>query len=249
MILDSIVPKPDLFSARRILCIQPHYDDNDIGAGGTIARLVRLGAELFYLTVTDDRMGVVDLALTDPEADLALRRDQTAAGEIIGVQEQILLGFPDAGEYNYFALRRDLLAHVRRVRPDFVLAPDPWLAYEGHRDHFQTGLAAVEAVLFAGSQKIPSSDPTIDATLPDGWGVQGVALYYTREPNEIVDVGATWETKVQAVRCYQAQFSPQDMEMTLFALEMKARQVAAGSGFEFAEAIKVLSPHALHCGI
>ena len=37
MVLESIVPKPDLFQARRILCIQPHYDDNDIAAGGTLA--------------------------------------------------------------------------------------------------------------------------------------------------------------------------------------------------------------------
>ena len=30
---------PDLSGARRLLCIQPHYDDNDLGAGGTIAAL------------------------------------------------------------------------------------------------------------------------------------------------------------------------------------------------------------------
>jgi N,N'-diacetylchitobiose non-reducing end deacetylase len=249
MFLDSIVPKPDFSSARRILCIQPHYDDNDIGAGGTLARLGQLGAELIYLTVTDDRMGVVDLSLTDEQAGQILRRDQSAAGEIMGVKEHILLGYPDAGEYSYFALRSDLLKHLRRIQPDFVFAPDPWLAYEGHRDHIQTGLASVEAVLFAGSHKIPSSDPTVDVALPHSWGVQGVALYFTREPNEIVDVGATFDTKIRAVRCYEAQFNPDDMEMALFALGMKARQAANGSGFEFAEALRVLSPSALHCGI
>ena len=33
---------PDLRQARRLLCVQPHYDDNDIGAGGTIAALACL---------------------------------------------------------------------------------------------------------------------------------------------------------------------------------------------------------------
>jgi hypothetical protein len=33
-----LIPIPDLLRARRLLCVQPHYDDNDIGAGGTLAR-------------------------------------------------------------------------------------------------------------------------------------------------------------------------------------------------------------------
>ena len=37
MTLETILPIPDLFQARRVLCIQPHYDDNDIAAAGTLA--------------------------------------------------------------------------------------------------------------------------------------------------------------------------------------------------------------------
>ena len=37
MDLSSSLSKPDLLAARRVLCVQPHYDDNDIFAGGTIA--------------------------------------------------------------------------------------------------------------------------------------------------------------------------------------------------------------------
>ncbi len=41
------MPVPDLGAAKRLLCIQPHYDDNDIGAGGTIAALGDAGADIF----------------------------------------------------------------------------------------------------------------------------------------------------------------------------------------------------------
>ena len=54
-------PVPDLFSATRVLAIQPHYDDNDIAAGGTIAALIDAGIEVVYCTVTDDLVGVVDV--------------------------------------------------------------------------------------------------------------------------------------------------------------------------------------------
>ncbi len=77
------------------------------------------GAELYYLTATDDLMGVVDHSLSDEEASQALKRDQFAAGKIIGVKEQFWLGYPDAGEYNYFALRRDFLKYIRMIQTGF----------------------------------------------------------------------------------------------------------------------------------
>ena len=248
MTIETILPTPHIFSARRVLCIQPHYDDNDIGAGGAIALLQQAGAEIHYLTVTDDLMGVVDHALSTQAAAQALSRDQLAAGKIMGVKEQICLDYPDAGEYNYFALRRDLLKAMRSLQPDLVLAPDPWLTYEGHRDHIQTGLAASEAVMFSGLTKIASSDPAVDAAYR-GHAIHGIVYYYTREPNEIMDVTAVWERKLAAVRCYQTQFDAPNMQQLEMALDIKSRQVAAGKSFERGEPLKILHPSALHCGI
>ncbi len=248
MTLESILPIPDIFFAKRLLCVQPHYDDNDIAAGGTIALLKKAGAEIIYLTVTDDLMGVVDSSLSPEEAARALERDQLAAGSIIGVDRQISLGYPDAGDYDYFALRRDMLKYIRLLKPDVIFTPDPWLTYEAHRDHIQTGLAVAEAVIFLGLPKIASSDPAVDAAYA-GHNLQGVAFYYTREPNQVIDVSSVWETKVAALRCYQAQFNPQGMEELLYALDMKSRQAAAGKPFERGEPLKALHPAALHCGL
>jgi LmbE family N-acetylglucosaminyl deacetylase len=248
MTIETILPIPDLFAAKRILCIQPHYDDNDIGAAGILAQLAQNGAEIIYLTVTNDLMGVVDDSLSDAEAAEALKRDQFAAGKLLGVQEQIWLGYPDAGEYNYFDLRRDLLAHIRRIQPDFVFAPDPWLTYEGHRDHIQTGLAAAEAVMFAGLTKIASSAPAVDAAYT-GHTIYGIAFYYTREPNIIADITSTWETRQAILRCYEAQFDPAGLDELVMALDLKSRQVAGGQPFERGEALKVLHTSALHCAI
>ena len=248
MTIESILPIPNLFAAKRILCIQPHYDDNDIAAAGVLIQLARKGAELFYLTATDDLMGVVDETLSDEDAASALKRDQFAAGKILGVKEQYWLGYPDAGEYNYFDLRRDFLKYIRMLKPDFVFAPDAWLTYEGHRDHIQTGLAAAEAVMFAGLTKIPSSDPAVDS-LYEPHSIDGIALYFTREPNYVADISDVWEEKIAAVRCYEAQFDSQDMDQLVLALDRKSQQVAQGESFARGEPLKVLHTSALHCGI
>jgi len=248
MTIESILPIPNIFEAKRILCVQPHYDDNDIAAGGILAQVAKNGAELIYLTVTDDLMGVVDASLSNADAANALKRDQFAAGKIVGVKEQYWLGYPDAGEYDYLVVRRDLLKYIRMLKPDFVFAPDAWLTYEGHRDHIQTGLAAAEAVMFAGLTKIASSDPDVDAAYEEH-EIKGIALYFTREPNTIADITSTWEEKVEAMRCYEAQFNAKGMDQLVMALDRKSQQVAQGQSFARGEPLKVMHPSALHCGI
>ncbi len=230
MTIETILPTPDIFSAKRILCIQPHYDDNDIAAAGILTQLAKNGAELIYLTVTDDLMGVVDASLSNENAAQVLKRDQFAAAKIVGVKEQYWLGYPDAGEYDYFAVRRDLLKYIRMLKPDFVFTCDPWLTYEGHRDHIQTGLATSEAVMFAGLPKIASSDPTVDSAYKEH-DIKGIAFYHTREPNYIADISSTWEDKIGAVRCYEMQFTLEDMERLIFVLDAKSQQVAQGQSF------------------
>lgn len=248
MTIETILPTPDLFAAKRILCVQPHYDDNDIGAAGILSQLAEKGADLTYLTVTNDLMGVIHSTLSAEAAAEALKRDQFAAAQLVGVKEHVWLGYPDAGEYNYFALRRDLLAHFRRIRPDFIFAPDPWLTYEGHRDHIQAGLAAAEAVILCGLTRIASSDPAIDASY-QGHDIQGIAFYFTREPNVIVDITSTWQTKQAVLRCYETQFDSAGLDQLVMAMEIKTRQVAQGKPYQFGEALKVLHTSALHCGI
>lgn len=248
MILDTILPIPDLAYARRVLCIQPHYDDNDIGAGGTLAQLAQAGAEILYLTVTDDLMGIIDTTLTDEAARRTLIQDQEQAAARIGVRQQYWLNYPDAADYSTTALRRDLLKMLRQLRPDWVFAPDPWLAYEAHHDHIQTGLAAAEAVIQVNLTKISSSDPAVDeAYTPHE--IRGMAFYYTREPNHIQPIDNTWEAKLAAVRCYVSQFTPPAMAQLIGALDAKSRQAATGRDFTHGEPLKVLHPQSLHCGI
>jgi LmbE family N-acetylglucosaminyl deacetylase len=246
--MDSIIPTPDLMNARRILAIQPHYDDNDIGAGGTLALLHEMGAEIHYLTVTDDLMGVLDASLSPVEAKKILESEQDRAGGVIGVSSQIHLGYPDAGRYDYFELRANLLKYMRLLKPDFIFTPDPWLAYESHRDHIQCGLAAASAANLVSLPRLPSSDSEVDRNYQPH-DLTGVAFYYSANPNSPVEISATNEKKIQAIRCYEAQFMSADMEILIQVLIMKQSQYAQSQGMVQAEGLKVMAPIQLHCGL
>ena len=49
------------FLRKKILCIQPHPDDNEIGMGGIISYLTSKGVQVDYLTVTDGSLGDIGI--------------------------------------------------------------------------------------------------------------------------------------------------------------------------------------------
>ena len=254
--IPSLLPTPDIFSCRRILVIQPHYDDADIAAGGTLAALVDAGAEIRYCTMMDDLVGVIDESLNDEAAAASLLRDQRAAANIIGIQELTHLNYPDAGNWSRFDVRPDLFREIRDFRPDAIFAADPWLRVEAHRDHWEAGSIAAEATILSGIAKLASSDAAIDAlwraAKPND--ARAVAFFYTDEPTTFSPIDATWERKAAAVSEYHAQFTDEELPQLVKTLDAKAQLVARvgvetgllPAGTKRAEPLKVIDPRALH---
>ena len=235
---------PNLYDAKKVLAIQPHYDDNDIASGGAITALADAGIEVVYLTCTDDQKGVIDENWSYEEAEIRLRNDQAEAAKIVGVKRQHWLGYPDAGEYNYFELRRNIIRVMRMESPDYVITVDPWLAYEAHTDHIMTGKAAAEAVVLCDFKRI-KTDPEVDAAY-EPHEIKCVAFYGTMYPNTFFDISSTIEKKLEAVRCYHAQFHDEDMDRLAAYVEWRAGTAAEGQSFKYAEKLKVISPRMLH---
>ena len=254
--IPSLLPTPDIFSCRRILVIQPHYDDADIAAGGTLAALADAGATIRYCTMMDDLVGVVDESLGDEEAAASLLRDQRAAAKIIGIQELTHLDYPDAGNWSRFDVRPDLFREIRDFRPDAIFAADPWLRVEAHRDHWEAGSIAAESAILFGIPRLASSDADVDARwrASQPTDVRAVAFFYTDEPTTFSPIDATWERKAAAVSEYHAQFTDEELPQLVATLDAKAQLVArigveAGllpRGTHRAEPLKVIDPRALH---
>lgn len=254
--IPSLLPTPDIFSCRRILVIQPHYDDADIAAGGTLAALADAGATIRYCTMMDDLVGVVDESLGDEDAAASLLRDQRAAAKIIGIQELTQLDYPDAGNWSRFDVRPDLFREIRDFRPDAIFAADPWLRVEAHRDHWEAGSIAAEAAILFGIPRLASSDADVDARwrASQPTDVRAVAFFYTDEPTTFSPIDSTWERKAAAVSEYHAQFTDEELPQLVATLDAKAQLVArigveAGllpRGTHRAEPLKVIDPRALH---
>lgn len=232
---------PEILTAKRALCIQPHSDDNEIGMGGTVAALAARGCEVHYLTVTNGDLGQPAEPM-EPAALAALRREEAiAAGSLLGAKEFHFFDEPDGSLSDVPALAGKIAELIRAVRPDVVFCPDPWARYEAHFDHVTTGRAAAQAFLSAGLAQYPRGTKT------SPWQPSAIGFYFTQEPNVVVDVTETFEKKFAAMALHRSQLDEQTLGLYRVYFTMQCGQRAQGKGFALGEGFKVLSPLHLHC--
>ncbi len=222
----------------RVLAVYAHPDDPDVSCGGTLASWSRRGAEVHVVICTSGDKGTTDAELSP--ALLAERRTAEArrAAQVVGVTGQHLLGHPDGELTEDAALRGELVALVRRLRPATVLCPDPTAVFFGeeyfnHRDHRVVGLCALDALAPAAAlpHYFPEAGPPHRADT--------VLLSGTLAPNVWVDISHTIEDKVAAVSCHRSQFADEG-DWAAEAVRLRAQEEGRQAGVAFAEGFRRL---------
>ncbi|MBS7610986.1 PIG-L family deacetylase [Candidatus Bathyarchaeota archaeon] len=225
-----------------VLSIQPHPDDTDIAAGGTIAKLARNSCQVIYVTVTDGGAGTSVRNLSWESVASIRRREQESAAKILRVSELIWLNYRDSELEPTMELRSRLITLIRRFKPDIVLTVDPWLRYEAHPDHRATGIAVSEAFLLSGFPNVNHVD-LVNGLEPHS--PKFIAYYWSERPNVYIDITEWIDIKFKAIMEHASQLS--DGMVSL--LKGVFRLMGGKAGYEYAEAFKVLTSSALHCDI
>jgi LmbE family N-acetylglucosaminyl deacetylase len=213
-----------------ILSIQAHPDDTDIAAGGTVAKLTKMGKRFTYLLLTDGRHGVADPEISTPEAVKMRQEEQKRAAKILGVEEVIFLEYRDQHMDSSLELRRRLIGLIRDIRPDVVFTFDPWRPYEGNRDHRHTGMMALEAAGFAYDMfEYPEKDAEPHMVLE-------MYLFQPFLPDTWIDITDTLDLKLEAIRQHETQLGDE------IAKIVKEKNANDGKAIKrpYAEAFKCL---------
>ncbi len=240
MDLSAILPIPDLMKAKRLLAFSPHPDDNEVGAGGTIARLINEGCEVIYVVATVGQAGTEETGDASKELGNLRKQEQEQALKILGGGEVIFWPYPDTMlRAHESALQTDVLRVIREYRPDFVMAPDPWLPYEAHPDHRVLGHAVATGVIMA-----PFSLAFQQAGTPIS--SPNIAFYGSAWPNTYIDVSGTFDRKLAALEAHKSQFAPPGGPQLMMYLTLHAQEYGKKIGVEKAEPFKVMTHHHLH---
>ncbi len=238
---DMLCSPPDLSKAKKVLFVQPHPDDNQIGAGGTIAWLRSLGVEVYELTVTDDRYAEPEYIGKENEVQTVRQKEALAAQQMLGMKNAGFLGFADKNDASEREISLKIVEVIREIKPDYVLTADPNLANECHSDHIKVGNAVKYAVMDAQCNFYPEF---IDGKLRnDAWKCKGVGFYYTDAPNTLVDITEFEELKMKAIKCHVSQAEP----TLLAAIMLQQTMFAEGTDFKAAEPLRLISDLQMHC--
>ena len=125
---------------KRIIVFAPHPDDETFGCGGTIAKKISEGHEVYVVVMTDGRYAFLNVLGIEkdptPEELKEIRMQEVKkATEILGVPEGnlIFLNFIDGTlEDNKEAAEEKVINILREKRPDEVYLP---YRGDGHPDH------------------------------------------------------------------------------------------------------------------
>jgi LmbE family N-acetylglucosaminyl deacetylase len=233
------MPTDNLPTPERVLVVAAHPDDIEFGAAGTVARWIGEGSEVRYLLVTRGDKGSDDPS-TDPRA-LAQRRvgEQRAAAAEIGVSTVDFLDEPDGQVEPSLRLREQVTHAIRAFRPEVVMTHDPTVVFVNnewvnHPDHRAVGQVAVDAVFPTARDPLNFPDQIASGLGP--WKVAELFLWSTNEANQIVDIGATLDRKIDALAHHASQF--REFAETARWLRGRAEELGERAGYRAAEGFR-----------
>ncbi|MDR3035585.1 MAG: PIG-L family deacetylase, partial [Kitasatospora sp.] len=181
----KLSPMPDDW--QRALAVVAHPDDMEYGAAAAVSRWTTAGKDVAYLLVTRGEAGIDGMA--PKECARVRHEEQLASAAVVGVGSVEFLDHRDGVIEEGPALRRDIVAAVRRYRPELLITlnhHDTWTTGPGAAwntpDHRITGRAVLDAAGDAGNRWIFP-----DAGEPWG-GVRWVAVAGSPYPTHAVAV-------------------------------------------------------------
>jgi len=202
---------------KNVFVLAPHTDDGELGAGGTIAKLIEAGANVFYLAFSTAEVSVPDGFAKD-----ILKTEVIDATTILGIPKANVRIFNyEVRKLNYVRqeILEDLISMRKEIMPDLVLMPSLHDIHQDHTTVAQEGLRAFKNTTILGYELI-WNNLTFDTT-------SFVAL----EKRHV-------DLKVRALAAYRSQFGRNYMSEDFIISLAKIRGVQ--SNFSYAESFEVV---------
>jgi len=218
----------------KLMCVLAHPDDESLGNGGTLAKYAAEGVATYVVCATRGERG-----WWGDEADFpgweALGKIREAelrsAAQTLGVREVSFLDYIDGDldRADPAEATRQIVGHLRRVKPHVVITFDPAGAY-GHPDHIAICQFTTAAIVCAADARYVDSGQTAPHRVSKLYymaDTQALMEFYESTFGDVVmpvdgvdrrpvpwpdwaisaslDCRAYWPTVWQAISCHRSQ--------------------------------------------
>jgi LmbE family N-acetylglucosaminyl deacetylase len=132
-----------LKNTKKVLILAPHTDDGEFGCGGTIAKLISEGVEVYYIAFSACEQSVLPKFPSD-----ILITEVKEATQVLGIKrENLYLLKYDVRTFNYNrqGILDDIIKFRNKINPDLVFIPS---LNDIHQDHATIANEAVRAFKF-----------------------------------------------------------------------------------------------------
>jgi LmbE family N-acetylglucosaminyl deacetylase len=221
----------------KILVVVAHPDDEVLGCGATMARLMQEGHEIKIAILAE---GITSRARTRGEAQQSevaqLRKHAQRAAHILGVNAVSFHGLPDN------RLDTVPLLEVAKIVEELINAWEPNRIYTHHPGDLNMDHTVVSRAVMIASRptkqchvktlyqfEVPSSTE---------WAFQQFESAF--RPNVFFDVSATLDVKLKAMACYETEMREFPHPRSLEALTATARRWGSAVGVSAAEAFQLV---------
>lgn len=199
---------------KKIMVIAPHSDDEILGMGGTIAKNIAEGNEVYVCIVTQGFSPLFPEEIVD-----VVKNEARNAHQYLGVKDTFFLEMPAAQLENVerYKLNDSIIHKIMEIKPNEVYIPH---VGDMQKDHQLVAEAAMVALRPKYEHKV-SAVYAYETLSETEWNIPNVSNAFI--PNRYVDIsGEFLEKKLTALKSYKSQVADFPNPRSLKAVEALA---------------------------
>lgn len=212
-----------------ILAFGSHPDDVELGCGGTLLKLKKIGYRTGIVDLTEGELG--------SRGTVKQRYEESAlSAKILKIDYRTNLKIPDGDIKINLDNRNKIIRIIRNLRPSIILAP---YQDDRHPDHIHTSELVTEGWFYSGVKKILPEIPAHRS-----FRILYYISKYEFEPSFVIDITEEYQQKYEALQAYQSQFyNPEWPEEQTFisskwfmeSVQFRARHFGWMAGVKYGE--------------
>jgi bacillithiol biosynthesis deacetylase BshB1 len=217
-----------------LISIGAHPDDIEVGTGGVLVKMKKMGISTGIIYLTEGEMGTGGT----PEIRRQEARD---AADILGAKLLASLDLGDCKLVDNYETRLEVAKLIRKHRPKIILAPY-WEGghgkRQGHPDHLAAGRIVMNAANYATLRKMPIEG--------EPHKVNAIFHYFLppeTPPTFVVDITEEFDAWMSALKAHKSQFmNPEKNRDYLWFLESLARTFGNHIGAKYGQGFIIGEP-------